>query len=227
MSLKIVKYEKKYLKRCAELVRRTWNLHGYFKKLKRRELVYIYYLLTCENYSEHREILIDDNDDVRGVLFGSIEDEPFHLSVKYRLKKLKLQVWAWFHLVRGNFGDKEQALIAWRELVEADTLGEQYAEEFDSEINLLIVDRKYRGKGYGRKLMDSYMRFCMEHELETAFLWTDLDCRYNFYEKYGFKLYETFYHETLSDRKNDRDNGMIYYIDVETVSLPEPVQLTE
>lgn len=215
MGLRIVGYDKRYLNSCADLVRKTWNLHGGFKNLKRKELVYIYYFLTCENYSEHLELLVNENDEVKGVLFGSIEDESYLQMIKYRIKSLKLAHWVRFHLNKGNLGDKIRAERMLASMSEMDAAGEEYADEFDSEINLFIVSKELRGKGYGRKLMDNYVEFCKSHALDTAFLWTDLDCSFSFYEKYGFKLYKKFYHDQLSSRQREGDNGMIYYLDID------------
>ncbi|MCY6371480.1 GNAT family N-acetyltransferase [Clostridium ganghwense] len=214
MKLQFKKYNKRYLRSCSELVKTTWKLDEGFENLKNVDLIYKYYLLTCVNYSEHLDIIVDEKDNVKGLLFGSIEDASYMQIIKYKLKSLKLKLWALYHLALGNFGDRKTAVEIKEELNTVDGLGELYADEFDSEINLFIVSPELRGKGYGRKLMDRYVEFCKENEIDNAFLWTDIGCSFSFYEKYGFKLYKKYHNESLTDGDKNKPNGMIYYINI-------------
>ncbi|AHD04440.1 GNAT family N-acetyltransferase [Paenibacillus larvae] len=120
-----------------------------------------------------------------------------------------------FYLLRGDFGDRKTALRIRNEHIEVDKLGETTDRPFDSEVNLFIISPELRGMGYGKKLMDRYIEFCKENELHSTFLWTDIGCSYNFYEKYGFKLYKQFFHDCLTESNKKQPNGMIYYLEIE------------
>ncbi|WP_428868347.1 GNAT family N-acetyltransferase [Clostridium sediminicola] len=211
IRLKFKKYNRKYSRSCAELIKTTWDLEEGFKNPKKVDSIYQYFLKSCINYSEHLDIIVDENDNVKGLLFGSIEDETYPQMVKYMIRTLEINLWAFFNLIIGNFGDREVALNMKNDNNSIDKLGEAYAKEFDSEINLFIVSPELRGEGYGIKLMNRYIEFCKENELHRIFLWTELSCSYSFYEKYGFKLYKKFYHESLTEGDKDKLNGLIYY----------------
>ncbi|WP_189337894.1 GNAT family N-acetyltransferase [Photobacterium sanguinicancri] len=88
-----------------------------------------------------------------------------------------------------------------------DKLGEEDVELFDSEITLFIVSPELKGKGLGRKLMDRYVHFCKANGIATAFLWTDVDCDYSFYQKSGFKIHNTF-KSAKQHRDAEHEDGM-------------------
>lgn len=211
MKLKFKKYNRRYLRSCAELIKTTWDLEEGFENPKKVDIIYQYFVMSCVNYSEHLDIIVDEKNNVKGLLFGSIEDESYPQMIKYMIRVLKMKLWASVNLILGNFGDRKTALIINNENNSIDKLGEAYAKKFDGEINLFIVSPELRGKGYGKKLMDNYIEFCKENELHKIFLWTELSCSYSFYENYGFKLYRKFYHESLTEGDKNKPNGMIYY----------------
>jgi GNAT superfamily N-acetyltransferase len=210
ISLKFKKYNKKYLKSCGELIRTTWKLEKEFENPKKVNLIYEYYLMCCIIYSEYLEILVDEDDNVKGLIFGSIEDKNIKLLLKYKLKVITRDFWAFYNLILGNFGEFKEALIFKRNIDSMDKMGEAYANEFDSETTLFIVSPELRGMGYGKKLMDRYIKFCKQNKLYKIFLWTELSCNFTFYEKYGFKLYKKFYHDNLTETNEVEPNGLIY-----------------
>lgn len=214
MGLKFEKYKEAHLESCARLIRSTWNFHKAFEGIKDESLIYIHYLLTCLNYSEHLDVLVDDNQEVKGILFGSIEDETWTMARKYRKAEKALNKWTQQHIQNGDFGNPKEARRILKAMAENDEKGETCASKFDSEVNLFIVSPDLRGQGYGRKLMDRYVAFCKKNQLKTAFLWTDEGCSYSFYEKYGFTFYKGF---SLSTSET-KDSGMIYVLDIDEVS---------
>ncbi|MCU5086814.1 GNAT family N-acetyltransferase [Bacillus cereus] len=217
MELKFEKYDEKYLESCAALIRSTWKFEKEFIQPQKPEIIYQYYVLSCVNYSEHLDLIVDEHDEVKGMLFGSIEDADTRSEMKYKLQEIKTDLRMLFNLLRGDFGNRKTALKIRNEHNEVNKLGETTDRPFDSEVNLFIVSPELRGMGYGKKLMDRYIEFCKENDLHSAFLWTDIGCSYNFYEKYGFKLYKQFFHEGLTPNESNKkqENGMIYYLEIE------------
>ena len=57
-----------------------------------------------------------------------------------------------------------------------------------AQLRWFIVAPEYQGKGIGKKLLDTAMRFCREQAYANVFLWTfkDLDTARYLYKKYGF-----------------------------------------
>lgn len=214
MNLYFREYEEKYFDSCIELLKTTWDFHRGFKNLPDKDLVYQHYFYTCLNWNEHMEIIVDDYDNVKGILFGSIEAESYVRAKVFKRAEKKLKKWTAHHLRKGDFGEKEAALKSFKEFAKNDELGEMYADEFDSEINLFIVSPELRGMGYGIKLMDRYVEFCRKNKLKTSFLWTDVGCSFSFYNKYGFKLYKKYHSTSLTQGNKSNPNGMIYYLKI-------------
>ncbi|NGP46029.1 GNAT family N-acetyltransferase [Bacillaceae bacterium SIJ1] len=214
MELRFQKYNPSYLNSCAKLVRNTWAFDKEFHKPKKPESIFKQYVLSCENYSEHLDLIVDEHDEVKGILFGSIEDAGLFRTLKYQVKGMRNRLISLFYLIRGDFGQRKKALQVGQANNEINRLGETTERPFDSEVNLFVVSPELRGMGYGKKLMDRYVGFCKANNLKSAFLWTDIGCTYTFYEKYGFKVYKYFSHERLTKSKYNQPNGMVYYLEI-------------
>ena len=211
MALTYARFEKKYLESCMDIIRNTWKFDKDFKNPKKPEYVYKYYVLDCVNWSEHLDLLVDEDGRAQGILFGSIERPAFPKKMKFLLTQWKLRAEMWWHILNGDFGDRKQAVAVYKDMRQIDADGESKAEHFDSEVNLFILSPTLRGQGYGRQLMDRYMDFCRENHLKKAFLWTTTGCTWQFYERYGFHVYQRFTHQGLSSKEAPKTpNAMIY-----------------
>lgn len=208
-NIKFKQYNRKYFYKCIKLVKETWNFHNEFSGLKDENLVYEYYFRSCLNWNTHLEIIVDEDDEVKGLLFGSIEDDSYINERKYRREEKILEKWLKKNINRGKFGNPLKANQIFNFMKSNDYKGEKYAYLFDSEINLFIVSSEMRGQGLGIELMDHYIEFCKLNKLKKAFLWSDEGCSYTFYEKYGFKL-----HSRFTEHDKEVQSGMIYYIDI-------------
>ncbi|GAA0742818.1 GNAT family N-acetyltransferase [Clostridium oceanicum] len=207
---RFVNYESKYLKSCGHLVQESWNLHKSYKNFKKIDSVYELYIRDCVDYSEYTELIVDGEDIVYGIMFGSIENRNITQYTDLSIKRIKTALWRAVRVFRGDFGTISTAMNVYKRQKEDDKLGEAYSDNFSSEVNLFIVSKRLRGKGYGYKLMNRYIEFCLNNDLENVFLWTDLGCTYSFYERFGFELYSTFHSDTLTDGNINEANGMIY-----------------
>lgn len=90
MALTYKKFEEKYLESCMEMIRTTWPFEDELINPKRPEYIYKYYVLNCANWSEHLELLVDENDKAQGILFGSIKDTSYAKEFKFRLAQWKI-----------------------------------------------------------------------------------------------------------------------------------------
>ncbi|MCT4619188.1 MAG: GNAT family N-acetyltransferase [Marinisporobacter sp.] len=208
------KYEPKYLKSCGELVQEAWNLHEAYKNPKDMDSIYELYVRDCLDYSEYKELILDEDDNVCGIMFGSIENRAAIQGIAVIIKRIKTLLWSIFKLLRGNFGTMDTAISIYLNQKRDDMAGEVYSDYFSSEINLFIVSECLRGQGYGYELMNRYIEFCREKKLSSVFLWTDLSCSYSFYERYGFKLFDTFHGNTLTECNDEGENGLIYWYQI-------------
>ena len=69
---------------------------------------------------------------------------------------------------------------------------EELKNYFDGEISILIVDKDYREKNIGRKLLLDVFELAKKDNIKNLQIVTDESCNYKFYEKLGCKkIYET------------------------------------
>ncbi|WP_072988409.1 GNAT family N-acetyltransferase [Clostridium cavendishii] len=207
--LKYKKFEKKYLDSCIEIVKSTWLFEENLINPKNPKYIYKHYVMNCVNWSEHLDLIVDDNDQVVGILFGSIEDNAWIKEFKYTIIQYKLNISMWWHIIIGDLGQRKRAFEVYKNMKSHDAKGEADADNFDSEINLFILSPSLRGQGYGRKLMNRYVEFCKENNLDTVFLWTTTDCSWEFYERYGFNELRRFKFSSL-----DEENTIVYQLNV-------------
>lgn len=68
-----------------------------------------------------------------------------------------------------------------------DSVPEEFDGYFDGEISILIVDKKYRGKGYGKELLSKVFELAGQDNMRNIQILTDESCNYEIYEKFGCK----------------------------------------
>ena len=63
---------------------------------------------------------------------------------------------------------------------------------FDGELSILILDKKYRGQGIGKRLLLQTFELAKKDNIKKLQIVTDESCSYQIYEKLGCKkIYET------------------------------------
>lgn len=73
-----------------------------------------------------------------------------------------------------------------------DYLPEELQDHFDGEVSILIVDKSYRGKNIGKKLLFEIFNLAQQDNMRNLQILTDESCNYKFYESCGCeKVYET------------------------------------
>lgn len=97
------------------------------------------------------------------------------------------------------------ALARYRSFIDAtvrinDRLVEQSAVDTASEVTLLVVDKTARGLGIGSVLFDAARDHVAAEGLPYAYLATDTDCDWKFYEAHGMKRVAR-YRTTRDERK--------------------------
>ena len=62
---------------------------------------------------------------------------------------------------------------------------------FDGEISILIVDKNYRGKGIGKKMLSQIFEYAKNDHMKNIQILSDESCNFKFYESCGCnKIYE-------------------------------------
>lgn len=215
MILSYKNFETKYLDSCMEMIKDTWLFEEDFINPKKPEYIYKHYVMSCVNWSEHLDLLVDENDKAVGILFGSIENTTWVKELKFNFIQFKLHLSMLWHILIGDLGERKRALAVYKKMKQHDIEGESNGYEFDSEINLFILSSSLRGQGYGSKLMNRYVEFCKKNDLDKAFLWTTTDCSWQFYERYGFKELRRFDFESADkDASSTNTNGIVFYLNI-------------
>ena len=69
---------------------------------------------------------------------------------------------------------------------------DEMKNDFDGEGSILILDKKYRGKGIGKRLLTELFNLAQKDNIKNLQILTDESCNYSIYEKLGCtKVYET------------------------------------
>lgn len=179
--MRIILYQEKYLQGCITLIATTWNLDECLENPK-GAYIYEYFIRRCAVWSDFLEIIVDENDNVQGILFGRTCE-----VWKSRFLFFKLSCWLLWHIFNYDLGEIKGALRAYHILQTQDKDAQRYAQNCDGEVNLLIISPILRGLGYGSKLMNRFVEVCKEKERKKLFLWTTTECSFGFYDSYGFR----------------------------------------
>lgn len=69
---------------------------------------------------------------------------------------------------------------------------EELENYFDGEVSIIIVDKNYREKNIGKKLLFEIFEMAKKDNMKNLQILTDESCNYKFYERCGCKkIYET------------------------------------
>ena len=85
----------------------------------------------------------------------------------------------------------------------------------DAEVNLIIVESRYQGKGLGKKLMERFIGAARDAGCKSVTLYTDDQAsNWRFYEILGFKKVATFHDGLTSFFVERKANGLVYVLDI-------------
>ncbi len=166
---------------AAEILRDEWHHRTANDAFNRLEAHYdLAHSLSISTFSQ--VVLIDGV--VRGIVLARANNEP--------------------HLHANRWCEREQALLsqmarlderatdALRAFAHAearvnDALLEESGIEPAAQITLLAVSSNARGLGIGSVLLDAATSYCSANGAERAYLFTDANCSWEFYDRRGLK----------------------------------------
>lgn len=92
-----------------------------------------------------------------------------------------------------------------------DYLPEELSNYFDGEVSILIVDKNYRGKSVGKKLLLETFELAKKDGMSRLQILTDESCNYKFYEICGCKkIYETIIENREYGKLESEENEKAY-----------------
>ena len=149
---------------------------------------------------------------VAGLLFGRVDTDCTPLTeLRMLLASLRLGCRA----ILGRYGRIKKPLTLLRKGVATSALVKKHLPETDAIVELFVVDSEHRSKGIGRALMDRFVAAAKSKGAHVIALHTDQLSSWWFYEKYGFKRWNTFT-EIVSSYLTGKDvEGYTYVMELE------------
>lgn len=190
----------KDMKAQVRMLMEEWNL-GELESGAPHELCAFIYLL--EQFEETEKfVYYRENGKLLGYAGYSKNGSRKHIIRKKLATFIKEQLYK-----SKKIKDKE-ALIKYDETY--DYVPEELKDYFDGELSILILDKKARGKGIGKKLLTDIFTLAKKDGLKKLQILTDDSCSYYVYEATGCKRI----YKTTIESKEYGENGNTYKEDV-------------
>lgn len=171
----------KFHKQIVDMLYNEWDLGKKSSNAKGKTCAWIYWF---EILSEAEQIILEKkNNKIIGICgYSKWDSKKKYFRKKYYgiLKKI---------LIHSPLVKNKKAMYKYDE--DYDYLPEEFENYFDGEITILIVDKNYRGKKIGEKLLTKIFDIASKDNMNNIQILTDESCNYKFYEKLNCKkVYE-------------------------------------
>ncbi|MDD2404535.1 MAG: GNAT family N-acetyltransferase [Victivallaceae bacterium] len=200
-------YQPRDIERCAELAKDAWPVLSIIGKDSIHSVMKAYIKMNLL-LSDCKEVCYY-NKEVIGFIFGSINQEK-NFSLQRYIKANKL----FWGFLTGKYGKIEKKYRFLVSVILTVFKVELLCRKFDSEINLIVIDKEYRGLGIGTKLITRFLEKAKQKGSKSIYLYTDIESNWKFYEIYGFNRYREFYDYELSFLKDKNICSYIYVYNI-------------
>lgn len=172
----------KDMKQAVKLLENEWNLGKKESGAKSNICAWIYLMNILEETEEF--VYYRENGKMLGFA-GYSKDS----SNKHKLKK-KFYTFIKNRLYRSKKIKDIKALHEYEDNYYY--VPDELKGYFDGELSILIIDKKIRGKGIGKKLLSEVFELAKKDNMKNLQILTDDACNYRIYETLGCKkIYET------------------------------------
>lgn len=169
------------MKQVVNMLYNEWDLGKIEAKAKGKICAWIYLFEILE---KTEKIVIEKNNNK---VIGMCEYSKWN-SKKYLLRKKFFKVLKFLCINSPLIKDKK-AMIKYSK--DYDYTPKHLEDYFDGEISILIVDKNYRGKGIGKKMLNKIFEYAKEDNMKNIEILSDESCNFKFYEYCGCKkVYE-------------------------------------
>ena len=159
------------LKRMAELLYNEWDLGKRLSGAKGKTCAYIY---LFEILSETEKLVLKkENNKIVGFAGYSKWNSKKRIIPK-KIYGLMAKI-----LMNSPLVKNKQALYDYNNAYES--IPSDLKNYFDGEISILIIDKNYRGKGYGKALLNKIFFLAKKDNMKNLQILTDESCNYHFY----------------------------------------------
>lgn len=193
----------KYSKQIVNMLYNEWDLGKKSSNAKGKTCAWIYWF---EILNEAEQIIIEKQDNkVVGVCGYSKWDSKKHIFRKKFYGVLKNI------LIHSPLIKNKKAIYKYNE--DYNYLPKELENYFDGEITILIVDKSYRGRKIGEKLLTKIFELASKDNMKNIQILSDESCNYKFYERLNCKKV---YEKVIPNREPDKcgnissEKGFIY-----------------
>lgn len=208
MSYRTSEYDDRYRQDCVDLMRNTWQFDRFFEGIRRENLANELFFDACLIDRTYAEVIVDEEDQVHGYLIGKSKGGTSSaLKALVRGSSFGARFAGCF--LMGDIGPRREALRVLKEFGRLSDRLENRRDVPGGYVNLFLVGSSLRGMGWGRRVMDGFVRYCKDNGDRGVWLWTDRGCNFGFYDHYGFNQIATV-HSPLLEHPEEAYNGMVY-----------------
>lgn len=169
------------MKQIVNMLYNEWNLGKKEAKAKGKICAWLYLFEVLEE--TEKIVLEKQNNKVIGMC-GYAKWNSKKYIIRKKFFKLLKNICINSPLIK----DKK-AIIKYNQ--DYDYTPAELENHFDGEISLLIVDKNYRGKGIGKKMINKIFEYAKKDNMKNIEILTDESCNFKFYENCGCKkVYE-------------------------------------
>ena len=170
------------MKRAVELLENEWDLGEVESGASRRLCAWIYLLEILEESEQF--VYYKENNKLLGFAGYSKWNSKKHI-----LKK-KFYAFVKKLLYKSKEIKDVNALKEYEK--NYDYVPDNMRDYFDGELSMLILDKSYRGRGIGKKLLLDVFELAKKDNMKNLQILTDESCSYQVYESVGCKkVYQT------------------------------------
>lgn len=169
------------MKQVVDILYNEWDLGKKASEAKGKICAWIYLFEILE---ESEKIIIEkDKNKVIGICGYSKWDSKRHLMRKKFFKVLKILS------IHSNLIKNKKEIFKYYE--DYDYTPKELENYFDGEVSILIVDKNYRGKNIGKKMITEIFKYAKNDNMKNIEILSDESCNFKFYEICGCnKIYE-------------------------------------
>ena len=179
MQIELREYQKQDFKALETIIKETWHYDDFSSPKIAIKLAKVFLSSCLTNYTFSRVAVVDGN--VVGILM--VNNIAKH---KCPFSNLLLQIKSILSLLSSKEGRKISKIFSNINGIDKQLLNENN-KIYLAELALFVVSSSCRGKGIGKMLFQSVLKYMKQEKLKEFYLFTDTSCNYGFYEHQGMK----------------------------------------
>lgn len=186
------------MKQAAQLLKEEWDLGEVSSKAKGNVCAWIYLFEILEK--TEKIVIEKDNGNLIGFCGYAKWKSNKHIISKKFYHIIKVI------LIHSPLIKDKKAFMKYND--EYDYTPLELKDKFDGEISIIILNKNYRNKGLGKKMIQKIFEYAKEDNIKYLQILTDESCNFRFYESIGCKKV---YEKTISmGKSNITEQGYIY-----------------